>query len=183
MAVLEHGLLKVEIKYFDGYEQNYSLEFSFDSRPLINPEVIGEGFGGYDNKGDLISVFEVALANDSPNLWKSGWSDLILEIRPFHKLGWKDQKEGFRAVPEYEESLKKVDQLRVELGGKIPDDKFELTFFVEAHGLKIPYPRDTCFQGEYVALRIIVIRKDLQHFMNTLKQEYEQYLKSVEKRV
>lgn len=175
MAVLESLHLKVEFKFIDHFEATYSLQFYYDSLPLVNPEIMGEGFLGYDEGDTLTPVLEKSLLNDSPNVWKPFGPAAIIEIRFSPKPGWKDQKKGFHATPEYEEHLKKVDQLRAELGGKLPDDLFELTFLADVWGLKIPYPRDTNFLGDYLALRISVTREALQHFVNTLKQEYEEH--------
>ena len=180
MAVLESGHLKVEFNFIDHFEANYSIQFSYDSRPLVNPEIMGEGFIGYDRGDTLTPVLEEVLANDNSNVWKPYCPAVIIEIRPFHKQGWNEQRKDFRATPEYAEYLKKVDERRAESGGKLPDDYFELTFLADVVGLRIPYPRDTNYIGDYLALRITATREDLQRFVDVLKQEHAIYLRGKE---
>lgn len=143
MAVLESGLLKVEIQYIDDFEADHSLQFFYDSRPLVNPEIMGEGFLGVDRVYTLTPFLESALLSDSPSAWKP-WGPAVI----------------------------------IEISGKLPNDHFELTFFADVVGLKVPYPRDTNYIGNYIALRITVTREELQHFVNVLKDEQAIYRQS-----
>ena len=174
-AVLESNQLKIEYRFIDNVEANFSLKFYFDSQPLINPKVMGTGFLGYDHGETLTPILEKSLSDGTPNVWKPEGPAVIIEIRFLPKPGWKDQKQDFRATAKYKESLKKVDRLRIESGGKLPDDCFELTFLADVHGLKIPYPRDTNYLGDYLALRFTVTREALQRFVDVLKHEYAVY--------
>lgn len=177
MAILKDGKLKVEFKFIDHFEGNYSLEFFYDSRPLINPEIMGEGFLGYDEGETLTPILEKTLSNGRPNVWRPECPAAIIEIRFSHKYGWTNEKAiEFHIATSRCRSPKIEEELYSQLGAKLPNDYFELTFLGDVWGLKIPYPRDTNFIGDYIAVRISVTREALENFTNTLKKEYKEYL-------
>lgn len=185
MAILKEYNLIVEIKFTD-YEYGwvyYEFRFFLGELPVFNPNIHHESFfSANEHRNDsLIPVLEEALLEDRSIEWEPTEPDMWIDIEYRSKRGWKHYKPSVKGKrifisDEHREKLKEVDRQRREAGGKLPDDCFSLTFFVDAARLKQPDKEAGVYCGDGIALRITVTREKLERFVKELKADYQKFL-------
>ena len=185
MAVLKEDNLSVEIK-FTGYTYGwvyYEFRFFLGVSPVFNPDIHENNFFSANEHGgdSLIPTLEEALSEDKSIEWEPTEPDMWIDVEYRKKRGWENYKPSVEdksvfVSNEYKERLKKVDEERKKAGGKLPDDYFSLTFFVDSLRLKNPDQKVGGYSGDGIALRVTVTREKLEAFVRELKADYQRFL-------
>lgn len=196
MAILSsEDNLSVEIRFDDFCNDwvNYRFYFSVPGAPLFNPKLRKEEyfFANEYEEDSLIPELEEALRHDHRACWSPTEPDLEIEIVAHPKQGLKETLDDLNNkriiyVSEAEkERLRKVDEERERLGGKLPDDYFELTFLVDTCQIAdaVPGVEKGVYTGDYLAMRMGVTRQILEQFVEDLKREYAEFCRRHEEAI
>lgn len=190
MAILKEDNLSVEIKFTDfkyGWVY-YGFCFLLGSQPVFNKGIQEEDyfFANEYDEDSLIPALEQSLVENRSIEWIPTEPDMWVEIKPQLIRGWEDTKLLIESgsllyvSDEQKEKLKEIDEKRVKSNGNLPEDYFEITFFVDSYRLKNPDRKIRGYTGDGVAFRITVSREKITKFVEKLKADYQKFIKANE---
>ena len=179
MAILQNRKAIAEIKFVDysnGYV-SYSLRLLYTDKSAINPEILAEDpihFDEYDSDY-LIPFFENLLKEDKSAVFNPLEPEIRIEAYFSPKVGLKEAETIKTAwySNDRKKELRAVDEERDRIGGKLPDDGFDIYFWVNDQKLK-PWRDETGAYGGFVfGMNVWVSRSALENFVSELKKEYQ----------
>ncbi len=181
MAILKSEKATAEIKFVDynyGYV-SYSLRLSYGGKSIINPEILAEDpihFDEYE-KDYLIPFFENLLREDKNDVFNPLEPEIRIVAYFYAKLGLKEAEsfEGAWYSEDRKNELRAVDEKRDKAGGKLPDDSFDIHFWVNDSKLKPWLDEFKAYGGFAFSMNIAVSRSDLEKFVLELKKEYQEW--------
>lgn len=190
MARLSRGNLTLEIRFVE-YEQRwvqYEILFLYRDEPLI-PDAFLKRINEHWNKrsrgafkaneykqDSLIPVLERAIQTDQPQQWTPLEPDVVVKILRDNYSDTqfdtgRSEIQILEISPELVERAKEAAMVRGLFGGRLPDDVFELTVFIDLYN----FGEERGYQGIGPALVITASRRDLETFVTELKAEYAEF--------
>jgi hypothetical protein len=191
VARLSKGNMTLEIRFKEYDEQRwvqYEILFLYRDVPLISDTFLkrinehwnkrspGAFKANEFQRDSLILVLERAIQTNQPQQWKPLEPDIVVKILrdDYSSAGFDTGQSEIQILeisPELVEHAKQAAMVRDFFGGRLPDDVFELTVFIDIYN----FGEERGYQGIGPALVITASRRELHSFVEELKAEYAEF--------